>query len=166
MVLLISFNDRLPFARGACQAAKNVPAIGVGFQEYAVYLLRFKVPNFFELEGLEVGVEVPREGGEGGGEAGADGGEALPPVLRHPLAVDQPLLQAGEGDVDGEAADLRRVAHDGRRVGGSTAGGGGGTPAGAFREEDGDESMDCESDFFFFFCESGLQPFRFWFSGS
>lgn len=67
-------------------------------------------------------MDVPREGGEGGGEAGADGGEALPPVLRHPLAVDQPLLQAREGDVDGEAADLRRVAHDGHQVGGSAAG--------------------------------------------
>lgn len=50
-----------------------------------------------------------RRGGSGemGGAVGADGGEALPPVdgeaARHPLAVDEPLLQAGEGDVDGEA---------------------------------------------------------------
>ncbi|KAK1669776.1 hypothetical protein QYE76_057935 [Lolium multiflorum] len=32
--------------------------------------------------------------GEGGGDAGADGGEALPPVVRHPLAVEMPLLQS------------------------------------------------------------------------
>ena len=69
----------------------------------------------FELEGEEVRVEVPWEGGEGGGEAGAEGGEPLPPVVGHPLAVHEPLLQAGEGDVDREAADLRRVAHGRRR---------------------------------------------------
>jgi hypothetical protein len=49
--------------------------------------------------------------GEGGGDAGADGGEALPPVVRHPLAVDVPLLQVG-----GRCSDERRCWIWARRV--------------------------------------------------
>lgn len=76
MVLLISFNDGLPFTlventmemswdfnsskrrcilshrrkskhyRGSRQAAKYVATLGVGVKKNAVYLLRFKVSNF------------------------------------------------------------------------------------------------------------------------
>ena len=65
-------------------------------------------------------MQVPRKGREGRGDPGTDAGEALPPVLRHPLAVDEPLLQAAEGDVDGEVADLRRVVHRGGRAAGGS----------------------------------------------
>jgi hypothetical protein len=65
-------------------------------------------------------VQVPWKGREGRGDPGADAGEALPPVLRHPLAVDEPLLEAAEGDVDGEVADLRRVVHRGGRAAGGS----------------------------------------------
>lgn len=68
-------------------------------------------------------MQVPRQSGEGGGDAGANAGEELPPVVRHSLAVDEPLLEAAEGDVDGEVADLRRVVH--RRARGVRAAGGG-----------------------------------------
>lgn len=67
-------------------------------------------------------MQVPRQGGEGGGDTGANAGEALPPVVRHSLAVDEPLLEAAKGDVDGEVADLRRVVH--RRARGVRAAGG------------------------------------------
>lgn len=56
-------------------------------------------------------MQVPRQGGESGGDASVNAGEALPPVVRHSLAVDEPLLEAAKGDVDGEIADLRRVVH-------------------------------------------------------
>jgi hypothetical protein len=66
-------------------------------------------------------VQVAGQGGEGGRDPGPDAGEALPPVLRHPLAVDEPLLEASEGDVDGEVPDLRGVVH---RGGGEAVAGG------------------------------------------
>lgn len=67
-------------------------------------------------------MQVPRQGGESGRDAGANTGEALPPVVRHSLAVHEPLLEAAKGDVDGEVADLRRVVH--RRGRGVRAAGG------------------------------------------
>ena len=74
----------------------------------------------FGLEAEERGVPVSRKGREGRGDPGTDAGEALPPVLGHPLAVDEPLLQAAEGDVDGQVADLRRVVHRGGRAAGGS----------------------------------------------
>jgi hypothetical protein len=74
------------------------------------------------LEGEERGVQVMGQGGEGGHDLGPDAGEALPAVLRHPLAVDEPLLEASEGDVDGDVPDLHVVVH---RGGGETVADGG-----------------------------------------
>lgn len=78
-------------------------------------------------------MQVTGQGGESGGDPGPDSGEALPPVVRHPLAVDEPLLEAAEGDVDGEIPDLRRVVHRGgsratRRTPGEKASAGGRWP--------------------------------------
>lgn len=82
-------------------------------------------------------MQVPRQGGEGGGDAGANAGEALPPVVRHSLAVDEPLLEAAKGDVDGEVADLRRVVH--RRARGGPRGRGGSRGRRGGRPEGDDE---------------------------
>jgi hypothetical protein len=37
--------------RGSCEAAEDVPALCVGFQEYAVDLLRFEIPYLYRMKG-------------------------------------------------------------------------------------------------------------------